>query len=162
MSPARRNCGTVPALQQQPRRLRSRPARATRSNRRGRSPPHHTISDPGTRFASVLPNETRGVHRASKQIVSERTPDQVRALGCEWEFPCHATNSVSSKKLSCWGHLLESYCAALPAEARSMITVTRTGLGLATWTRGSETYACLTSVTRSVVPLTSSGSVIAA
>src|ERR1700676_4435218 len=100
----------------------------------------YAVGDPTTRFPGVLANHHPRIRITANQIMTQGAANEICTLRRQREFTGYAANAVGSKELSCLGcHCgFADWSLAVPV-AFCMITVTRTGSGLATWMRASET-----------------------
>ena len=88
------------------------------------------------------PITTRPGSARTFQIVAQRAADHVGAVLGQGKFAGDAANPIGAEELSrlgCHAELKDALAAAGSGGTFSMITVTRTGLGFITCTRGSET-----------------------
>ena len=98
---------------------------ASRFHAHRRQPSQKSVGNPAAGDACVLSNyhPRLGIH--AHQIVPQRPPDPINAVICQRKFARHATNPVSTEKLSGLRH--ESVCRwSLASASRSSIKNPRT------------------------------------
>src|SRR5579864_3225831 len=99
----------------------------------GNQPQQHAVRNPGTRFSRVLPDHNAGMRVTANQVVTQCPANEIGAFHGQREFAGHAANAVGAEELSslrCHSDL--AGWAPPVTEIFCMMTVTRTGSGLAT------------------------------